>query len=895
MRIERLQVGAFGRLRDFDSGPEPLAGLVVVVGPNEAGKSTLFHFLTSMMYGFSPASRDGNPYAPWDGAEPSGSVTLRLDTGGCATVERRLLSQPVGRLESGGGVEDLRNRPLPWAEHVPRAVFRQVFAVTLSEMASLDEDTWARVQDRILGSMGSSDLRPARLVVADLEQEAAEIWRPNRRGNQRARDLVAELPRLRARRRDALEGDRRLRALTGELERVRQDLQETREARHAALMAVERVQGLIPIRAQLLRIAALREDAGEPSCLDAFPPDPGGEMEALAARAAALRRKLEELALERGEPQAALDAFGTLEERLLRNAEAIQAFLARNASRASDRDRLSALQQETRDLRRRLDGAAAQILTDPLDEILEDAVARVPVAELRERIRGFREAREARRRRAEATLRDPAPERPSPPLVAALAVLLSGLVLAGVGMGSGSRLASAAGAVVSALGLFLGYQWHRGRKEVRPEGAVEAPEAPDVQEGGARSRVEEVVAALPVNPSLLAEPTEALSAGLERAQELVRDLRERTVAAQETEARLDALDAEAADLSSTLERGGGLDAPALAHLLDRDLRQAERMAERAEAAEREMTRLSREEERTRDSLAETEAALAALRTRLEDAGSGDLERGLRSVRDRLQARDRADQLEDELRHAHADLEEIRTRIRAAEERGESWTVDEGDLPRRKAAVEELTLRVETLATRAESLDKDIEALRATETVAAVDGAMAALEAEERALLAERDRRWIMAQLVREADRRFREEHQPDVLRRAGEHLRFLTGGRYDRLVVDESAANRPFQLLGPGLPAPVPLSQPISTGTLEQAYLALRLAIVDHLDQGLERLPLFVDEVFVNWDVSRRGRGMSLLGELALHRQIFVFTCHTNVAEALRAEGATVLDLAPDG
>ena len=41
---------------------------------------------------------------------------------------------------------------------------------------------------------------------------------------------------------------------------------------------------------------------------------------------------------------------------------------------------------------------------------------------------------------------------------------------------------------------------------------------------------------------------------------------------------------------------------------------------------------------------------------------------------------------------------------------------------------------------------------------------------------------------------------------------------------------------------------PFSQGIKEQVYFALRLAAIDHLDADEERLPLFLDEVFVNWD-----------------------------------------------
>ena len=78
---------------------------------------------------------------------------------------------------------------------------------------------------------------------------------------------------------------------------------------------------------------------------------------------------------------------------------------------------------------------------------------------------------------------------------------------------------------------------------------------------------------------------------------------------------------------------------------------------------------------------------------------------------------------------------------------------------------------------------------------AVDGEIATLEEEETRLLAERDRRWILAHLVREADRRFREEHQPDLLRRAGAWLAELTEGRYLRMVADDGSGEHRFHLV----------------------------------------------------------------------------------------------------
>ncbi len=895
MRVERIRVEAFGPLAGLDTGEGALPGLVVVLGPNEAGKSTVFHFLVSMLYGFYPASRDTNPYAPWNGAEPGGSLVLRLDGGGCAEVERRLLSQPTGRLTFRGRAEELRNRTIPWAEHVPRAVFRQVFALTLGDLAGLDDETWGRVQDRIVGSMGATDLQPARQVIAELEQEAGELWRPTRRGNQRIRDVQRSVLALRARRQEAADRDRRLREIVAEADATRDRLQEAREARQLARMAVDRVQELLPARAQLRRIEVLREEAGPLEELRDMPADPVAVLAERRQRVALLEGRLGELRAERADPETLLAAFGPRERTLVERAEEIAAFLSRAAGAGPDRARMAALEQESKDLLRRLETAARPVLAVPWGEAHEAAVAAQSVAELRERVRRLHGARQERRV-LEAALGGRPKEKPSAAaLVAGATVLVSGALVLGVGLAGGTSLVAGVGAVVAALGLALLVAWWISRARSA------AAAGPGAAVGRARAAEEEARAAVagllrdvPVLPSLLEDPGETLVAGIERLQELLRDRAEREGTAGELSARVARVDAEARALAAELSLEAG-DAGSAASILEREARRAERVREGARAARRELQRIEREQERVGERLDEERSVLERLVERCRVAGNGDVEQGARAMRDRARAAARADQLREELERAHPDVEDLRRRIERAEAAGGGWAGDDDDLARRKARVEELTAEVETLARRVEGLERDIAHLGEAETVDAVDGEIAALQEEEQTLLLERDRRWLLARLLRAADRRFREEHQPDLLRRAGVHLAALTDGRYDRVLADEASGGGAFQILGPGLPGPILLAPPVSTGTLEQAYLALRLAIVDHLDQGLERLPLFVDEVLVNWDRERRTRGMQLLAGVARHRQVFVFTCHPELARGLEAEGARVLPVGPAG
>ncbi len=889
MRIERIRIDAFGPLAKLDTGPTPLEPLVVVLGPNEAGKSTLFSFLTTALYGFQPATRDRNPHVPWGSDEARGAIQLRLGPDGHAEVERRLRSSPSGSLTMDGRTRELRNQPLPWVEHVPRAVFRQVFAVTLADLAGLDEETWARIQDRVLGSMGATDLRPARSVAEALEREASEIWRPNRRGNQRLRDTQAEIRALRPRRSGALERDRTIRTLVEEREGHQRRLAEMRAERERDRVAVERVQELLPVKQQLDRVAALRTEGGLRDELSGLPSDPQARLDELESESERVRGRLASLDRDLDEPVATLARFDDDVRKLLDHREKVASFVTRAAAVAPDQLHAPKLRHDVAELESRVKAAADHLLCQEWNDEMTEAVSGVPIDLLRDRVE-----------RLDATgAGDPAADReratarnrssflawgPSGGLSA------TGLALLAWGVSGGPIAATTIGAAFLAAGLTTGFVLLRAK--ARSERESDDRDQRKRARAALETKISELLTGLPIREEYLAPPRQALVDSLQRLQRSSEEWHDRARALGEVTERLKGVESEAATLSVVLGRNATPGVEDLARQLEREMRDAERAQDSAENARRETDRIGRE----RDVLtAEAEAVgdrLAQLRELLQGLGEGD--DGLQITKRRMETHARADQIEDELDRMHPDLAELTARIHTAEARGESWSVDSEDLAIRRGRIDELEKGIEELVARVQEVEGETGHLRQMETVDAVDSEIASLQERETLLTTEHDRKWVLAQLVREADRAFREEHQPDLLRRASSYLERLTGGRYDRILVDELADGDLFQLAGPGLPAPIPLAPPISTATLEQAYLSLRLAIVDHLDHGERRLPLFIDEAFVNWDDDRRARGLEVLAELSLKRQVFAFTCHPEMAKQLEGRGGRILRLEVD-
>jgi uncharacterized protein YhaN len=81
----------------------------------------------------------------------------------------------------------------------------------------------------------------------------------------------------------------------------------------------------------------------------------------------------------------------------------------------------------------------------------------------------------------------------------------------------------------------------------------------------------------------------------------------------------------------------------------------------------------------------------------------------------------------------------------------------------------------------------------------------------------------------------------------------------------------------------------MSDGTVDQLYLALRVAAVeDYLDHAAP-LPFIADDLFINFDEKRAAAGLRVLNELANKTQVLFFTHHEHLLSvAERAIGTSV-------
>ena len=127
----------------------------------------------------------------------------------------------------------------------------------------------------------------------------------------------------------------------------------------------------------------------------------------------------------------------------------------------------------------------------------------------------------------------------------------------------------------------------------------------------------------------------------------------------------------------------------------------------------------------------------------------------------------------------------------------------------------------------------------------------------------------LAQARAELQRRF----APRIAKRAQELLSAMTGGRYRSLIMGED-----FSLqAGTGEEDTLRDSLWRSDGTVDQLYLALRLAVAEELTP---EAPLILDDALVRFDDQRLKAAVAILQETGKNKQVICFTCQGREAEA---------------
>jgi DNA repair exonuclease SbcCD ATPase subunit len=141
VRLHDIRIAGFGRLADRTIAFAP--GLTVIVGRNEAGKSTLATAIAAALYG---VGRRRDAWRPWSGAPYAATLRYELDDGRTYEVQRNFEEPKAVRVYDRNGTDvagevAIAKIPAPGETHlgVPYDVFVNASCVRQQEIGVDDE------------------------------------------------------------------------------------------------------------------------------------------------------------------------------------------------------------------------------------------------------------------------------------------------------------------------------------------------------------------------------------------------------------------------------------------------------------------------------------------------------------------------------------------------------------------------------------------------------------------------------------------------------------------------------------------------------------------------------------------------------------------------------------
>lgn len=903
MRIRGWRIEGYGIFEQFRA--ESLsAGLNVLVGPNEAGKTTLLEFLREMLFGFKLVKGKPERYPARPGLRHGGRLFVETEDGP-AVIERYGEKNAPVRVILEDGATSGASHLERWLRGADSGLFRSIFAIGLDELSSLEKLSQDAVRDRIFSAGIAGAGRSARSVIEEMERRMKDLLRPRAAGQINA--LLAELDKKQGALIEAQEHARRYPDLRAAEEEARQRIHQLEAECDRLRDEKRRYEDLIALWPEWLK---RREALNQREALmdEGIRPELASEVEELWAGLEWRRKLRSELAAE--------------QQRLESEQEALAARLVRlgagwDEARVKDCDLSVTRREQIRKYQKAIEDAreVKRAAADAVERARQAAkVAAAELAHARQRAEAQPSPDAEAVARSEAALRRaracsqnilslklqlqavadrlaaaPAPQRsplPAVLLASAGAALLAALWLLW------------AGAMLAALGLvmlagFFGFLAFLARRSLRPPISVDR-EALRRQEAELleklRSETQELErAAAALN--LTADPTPAeledREAEIAEARRALQERQRLEEAAAAAAARLHAL---REDLSAAEERLG----------------RAERLLEDSESAWKSFSgtdlspegllQVLTEVERARELLEQCQERadkIAVIKTQTDEwerraallTGPGDPGGRLAALRGKLQ---RLAELEREIQ---ARENAIRTRLGSAADDGVFLAeLDAGTVELWRRKVEEAAASLERHARlRDAALIEEQEARKAREALES-SADVSRLEIELEGLkqdLSKAVRAWRVAALTKalceDTLQCVQRERQPAVIAEATRLFQRITSGRYVRILTDPDRRSLALEMPGGALRQ---LNE-LSRGTAEQLYLCLRLAFAREFSRHGCNLPLVMDDVLVNFDPRRARLAAQTLAEFAAESQVLLFTCHPETA-------AVFEDVAPD-
>ena len=187
MKLLELNINGFGQLQNVTMQLD--APLVVVYGHNEAGKSTLFQFIHTMLFGFSRKNQVGRFLEPVYGGSHGGSIVFKTDNDEIYQLTR-YREQHQGKAQLARAEKDDRQE-----RYIP------ITTSSLVEQADLERNYLSGINARLFQQLSAMTLNELQATSVMTESELSQYlyhasWESGKQLAELEKQLVAEQDKL---------------------------------------------------------------------------------------------------------------------------------------------------------------------------------------------------------------------------------------------------------------------------------------------------------------------------------------------------------------------------------------------------------------------------------------------------------------------------------------------------------------------------------------------------------------------------------------------------------------------------------------------------------------------------------------------------------------------------
>lgn len=191
-----------------------------------------------------------------------------------------------------------------------------------------------------------------------------------------------------------------------------------------------------------------------------------------------------------------------------------------------------------------------------------------------------------------------------------------------------------------------------------------------------------------------------------------------------------------------------------------------------------------------------------------------------------------------------------------------------EIDKKENRLNTIKFKLHTMETNSENINKKLDEL------AKIEEDLQAAEEEKDDLLSLNNSYNIAKLCLEKAYEQIKENISPRFTENLCDIISKVSNGRYENIVFSDSEGLRVELQNGNYIPA-----SRLSTGTIDQMYISLRLSALNEITN--ETMPIILDEAFAYFDNERLSNILKYLNDNFKENQIIIFTCSKRENEVL--------------